>query len=145
MSFTPASVGEEAGLTVYYDTKTHIKFGRVRTQSGTEIRISENRGSGYNILAEIPETLEGSVPGDPQSLQLEVRTNGLVRTFRFSYDGNTWTELYTISDAWYLSDEGYTGGRQKRFTGCMVGMYACNGGTGTTTAADFDWFNYKPE
>jgi len=141
MHFTPQNPGESAGITAYYDTKTHIICGRRRTLSGYSLVVEDYRGSSYITYAEYPEEMSTISP----ILYLCLKTNYLERRFFYSYDGETWIELATISNAYHLSDEGYTGPYTKRFTGSMVGMFAYNGGNASTTSVDFDWFEYIPK
>ncbi|TCW60358.1 glycoside hydrolase family 43 protein [Treponema sp. J25] len=161
MEFNPQSPGEEAGLTLYYDTKTHIKFGRRRKGDSWYLFVEDQRGTGYIPVAERPEyPIPERVPGQesltiPQGntnktvpssqLYLRILTRALERHFLYSYDGLHWEELVTISDCYHLSDEGYQGPHSKRFTGTMVGIFAYNGGSCSTTPADFDWFEYIPQ
>ncbi|MBN2625882.1 MAG: glycoside hydrolase family 43 protein [Spirochaetales bacterium] len=138
MIFLPGDEYIEAGLTAYYDTKTHMKFCRVRANGRLWIRLSENRGYGYRTLAETPDSEQ-----DKGVIYLEMRFRDLERTFLWSWDGENWIELDTVRDCWFLSDEGFAMEGHKRFTGAMVGVYGYNGGKGTVEYADFDWFRYR--
>ena len=58
-------------------------------------------------------------------LYLKIKTEGLKRTFYYSFDGENYTEVYVAENIYYLCSEAISKG--KRFTGAMIGMYAYSG------------------
>jgi xylan 1,4-beta-xylosidase len=60
--------------------------------------------------------------------------------FSYSLDGQNWLKIGPPLNATHLSDEG--SGEIFRFTGSLVGLYACDL-TGQQLAADFEYFEYQ--
>lgn len=116
--------GGSCGLTCYYDEYSYIKFGAVKESGKTYIEITERIG----------ETTRHSLKQETTENELILKcvTKGLKRVF---YVNGKY--IYTINNAFYLSDEGV--GFGKRFTGAMVGMYC----VGEGSQGSFDSFNIK--
>ncbi len=74
------------------------------------------------------------------SLYLKISTEGLKRTFSYSHDGKTFTEVYAAENLYYLCSQAISKG--KRFTGAMIGLYAYSG-TESTIYPSFDSFEYS--
>ncbi len=99
------------------------------------------------------EGKEIEVDCSKKDIYLKVNVNYLTRAFYFSYDGEEYQHVDTLTNVYYLCDEGLKKG--KRFTGAMVGMYAYDGGFALDyinknggTAPDtiygaFDYFDYR--
>lgn len=141
--------GQDMGITCYYDENTFIKFGIFAT---TEEQP--------RLLIKVMEYIDGYIEGkeievdcSKKDIYLKVNVNYLTRAFYFSYDGEEYQHVDTLTNVYYLCDEGLKKG--KRFTGAMVGMYAYDGGFALDyinknggTAPDtiygaFDYFDYR--
>lgn len=141
--------GQDVGITCYYDENTFVKFGIFAT---TEEQP--------RLLIKVMEYVDGYIEGkeiqvdcSKKDIYLKVNVNYLTRAFYFSYDGEEYQHVDTLTNVYYLCDEGLKKG--KRFTGAMVGMYAYdggftldyinkNGGTAPDTIYGvFDYFDYR--
>lgn len=141
--------GQDVGITCYYDENTFVKFGIFAT---TEEQP--------RLLIKVMEYVDGYIEGkeiqvdcSKKDIYLKVNVNYLTRAFYFSYDGEEYQHVDTLTNVYYLCDEGLKKG--KRFTGTMVGMYAYdggftldyinkNGGTAPDTIYGvFDYFDYR--
>ncbi len=141
--------GQDMGITCYYDENTFIKFGIFAT---TEEQP--------RLLIKVMEYIDGYIEGkeievdcSKKDIYLKVNVNYLTRAFYFSYDGEEYQHVDTLTNVYYLCDEGLKKG--KRFTGAMVGMYVYDGGFALDyinknggTAPDtiygaFDYFDYR--
>ena len=95
----------DAGVTLYYDENTYIKFGVTKN----EVFVSEYIDNTYVRTEKKPFVFQGPVT-------FRVETDGLKRTFllnnRFLWQ---WTDVTSICS------EGLVKG--KRFTGAMYGVY----------------------
>lgn len=147
LDFTPTVRGMEAGMTLYYDTKTWITLSRASTAKGISLRVTVNRGQGPLVAADRIEFPAESLSSNEKTgktlspVYLRIDSDGLRRSFLASADGTAWTKILTLHDVWYLCDEGYSAPDHKRFTGTMIGLFAWNGGSGSVGTADFDWFS----
>ena len=79
---------------------------------------------------------------EEKPVYLKVVVEKLIRTFYYSYDGESWKEIGCLEQCIYLCDEGVPDD-PKRHTGTLVGIYANNGGCGSRKPADFDFFKYE--
>lgn len=141
--------GQDMGITCYYDENTFIKFGIFATTQEQP-----------RLLIKVMEYIDGYIEGkeievdcSKKDIYLKVNVNYLTRAFYFSYDGEEYQHVDTLTNVYYLCDEGLKKG--KRFTGAMVGMYAYDGGFALDyinknggTAPDtiygaFDYFDYR--
>lgn len=115
------SEGQEAGITCYYDENTWVCFFLSRNSESYFLQVREHIGK---------ETIDHRVEKltDPAGsrLVLGVETNYLQRRFYYAAAGEAWKTAETLSNVYYLCDEGISMG--KRFTGAMVGMYGYAGG-----------------
>ncbi len=141
--------GQDMGITCYYDENTFVKFGIFAT---TEEQP--------RLLIKVMEYVDGYIEGkeievdcSKKYIYLKVNVNYLTRAFYFSYDGEEYQHVDTLTNVYYLCDEGLKKG--KRFTGAMVGMYVYDGGftldyinkNGGTAPdiiyGEFDYFDYR--
>ncbi len=122
------------GLTGYYDENTYFTYGIYKNGNGYALKLFEkiDEDEKYTYTADIPEV--------QSSLYLRIVTEGLKRTFLYSIDGKSFTEVGTVQNLYYLCSQAITKG--KRFTGAMIGMYAYSGDN-TPFYAAFDSFNYE--
>ena len=97
----------EAGLTLYYDENTFIKFGVTDGQ----VLIKEYIGDGYKRVIGQDISFEGR-----SSLRMKAETKGLTRSFYL--DGKL---IGTLEQVTCICSEGYNKG--KRFTGAAYGVY----------------------
>ena len=97
----------EAGLTLYYDENTFIKFGVTDGQ----VLIKEYIGDGYKRVVGQDISFEGR-----SSLRMKAETKGLTRSFYL--DGKL---IGTLEQVTCICSEGYNKG--KRFTGAAYGVY----------------------
>ena len=112
--FLPASdtarqvlVDSEAGVTLYYDENSFVKFGLVNGQAW----VKEYAGDGY--------VRQKGVPFDPKqsiSVRLKVVTAGLCRSFYLND-----VLVASLDNVTCICSEGLT--RGKRFTGAAYGVY----------------------
>lgn len=159
MKINPMALGQNQGLTCYYDENTFLKFGvfmeataRDSEQDAQEntAKAADKRAVSYvmtlNVIQHIDEEdiACDSIPIDVKQhyIYLKVVTNYLKRSFYYSYDGEAYFHFVTLDNVNYLCDEGLKKG--KRFTGAMVGMYAY-GGQEYLSCAEFDYFHYIPK
>ena len=110
MEFTMDLVEEaeftsDAGVTLYYDENTYIKFGITKDM----VFVSEYVDNAYVRTEQKPFSFQKSVT-------FRVETKGLNRTF---YINNSY--LWHWSDVTSICSEGLVKG--KRFTGAMYGVY----------------------
>ncbi|MBS5282466.1 MAG: family 43 glycosylhydrolase [Clostridiales bacterium] len=97
---------EDAGMTLYYDENTYIKFGI----SGERAYVMEYIDDQYTRVTEGPAGTAGG------SVGLRVETRGLVREFYLND-----TLFAALDQVTCLCSEGLKKG--KRFTGAMTGVY----------------------
>lgn len=107
-------IGEDMGLTCYYDENTFLKYGIFRNEQGYILQVKEHIDVDDCISLQIPLT-------ETNELELAIEVEGLRRCFKYRCSNGTWLELGTLDNVYYLCDEGLKKG--KRFTGAMVGMY----------------------
>ena len=111
----------------------------------TEVSVPAN-GDGYalKLFEKIDEdekyTCTVDITEVTDSLYLKISTEGLKRTFSYSHDGKTFTEVYAAENLYYLCSQAISKG--KRFTGAMIGLYAYSG-TESTIYPSFDSFEYS--
>ena len=85
--------------------------------------------------------LHGSVRIPAGRIELRVEVDFERLRFGYRIGGGAWNWLPEFFDASILSDEATAPGAPN-FTGAFVGM-ACQDMSGTTRAADFDYFEYR--
>ncbi len=103
----------EAGLTLYYDTYTYIKYFVTKKNNQFFLGLVEKIGNEEIKHDLIPINFNGEI-------KLNISTNYLIRNFSYTLTNET-VESYSLNDVYYLSDEGVKLG--KRFTGAMYGIY----------------------
>lgn len=119
--------GQSVGITGYYDENTFFEFGLMRNDGKLIIYSNEHIGDVDSPIygdEEIHENVRGIV--------FYMDTDYLRRTLSYriitdenAVDNSEITIFTTLSNVYYLCDEGYHIG--KRFTGALVGMYAYAG------------------
>ena len=128
VEYNPENQNEEAGLTVFMDTKYHYDLS-VRNADGKRILILTytlgllNHTEKEVVLTDGPVELR--VTGSPTDYQ-----------FLFKQGGNDFAELGKVN-ASFLSSESVGG-----FTGVFIGLFATGNGKASQADAYFDWFNY---
>jgi xylan 1,4-beta-xylosidase len=85
----------------------------------------------YSI--EIPKGYEN------KDIALRIDTDYLKRSFWYGFGTKADLLLGTLSDVYYLCDEGYDKG--KRFTGAMIGMYAVSGAVEEKAWGEFQYWD----
>lgn len=121
------NIGQDYGLTCYYDENTYLKFGLFETKEGLFLQVVEH------IDEETKISLSTKVTNG--EYRLRIVTEGLKRSFYYQSlvekEEANWCSLGLLDRVYYLCDEGIN--RGKRFTGAMVGMYAHAGGNSSLT------------
>ena len=122
------------GMTGYYDENTYFTYGIYKNGDGYALKLFEkiDEDEKYTCTVDITEVTD--------SLYLKISTEGLKRTFSYSHDGKTFTEVYAAENLYYLCSQAISKG--KRFTGAMIGLYAYSG-TESTIYPSFDSFEYS--
>lgn len=129
LNFQAASDGDEAGLTVWMDSRHHAEI-LIEKQAGKYFVTVRSRIGG--LAARIAQT---ELPGGQAVLQ--VRANRLFYAFGFAAEDGKETILAT-SETRYLSSE-VAGG----FTGVYFGLYASGNGKDSLAPACFEWFDER--
>ncbi|SCX81859.1 family 43 glycosylhydrolase [Butyrivibrio sp. INlla14] len=123
--------GQSAGITGYYDENTYLEFGIVKKDGMLYIYSNEHIGEDDNIFYG-----EKALKAEFCGIELVMTTDMLVRTLSYRLlPSSELTTFNTLSDVYYLCDEGYHIG--KRFTGALVGMYAYGGKESLTAVFEF--------
>ena len=141
MKMPKLNVGQNAGITCFYDENTFLKFGVFHNNDneGFVLQVVEHIGDENRKSQTFP------IDKDKEYIYLKVVTNYLRRELLVSYDGEKYTSILILNNVYYLCDEGLKKG--KRFTGAMVGMYAFAGQNeqqeSNNLIAEFDYFNYE--
>ena len=121
-------------MTCYYDENTYLKFGVFAEGGKTLLKVQEHvdNDTWDSFAVEMKETAGGATDkAFAKEVVLKCETRGLERTFSYrlcDYAENKasvadaeFTVLGTLSNVYYLCDEGIR--RGKRFTGAMIGVY----------------------
>jgi xylan 1,4-beta-xylosidase len=129
LDYDPALDGEEAGLTVWMNPRHHYDLAVTSGDGARRIRVRARLGNLVAVVAQdlLPEGL----------VTLLVRADRYTYEFAIRPQGGDERVLATL-EARYLATE-VAGG----FTGVYFGLYASGNGQGNTTAACFDWFDYR--
>lgn len=130
------SIGQDFGLTCYYDENTYLKFGLFETTEGLLLQVVEH------IDEETKISLSTKV--SKGEYRLRIVTEGLKRGFYYqrltNQEETNWNLLGELDRVYYLCDEGIR--RGKRFTGAMVGMYA-HAGENSALFGEFKDIEYQ--
>lgn len=124
------------GITGFYDENTYFTYGIYKNGDEYSLKLFEK------IDEDEKYTFSADIPRSSSSLYIRVITRGLSRTFLYSVDGKSYSEIGTVDNLYYLCSQAIVKG--KRFTGAMIGMYAYSG-NGDTIYAPFDSFEYISE
>lgn len=111
---------QEAGVTCYYDENTYLTFHLIQTCEGLRIQVFEHIDE-MNRLSFQSEIINESL----KQITFKIVTKGLVRSFYYRINSNSYQALGTLEQVNYLCDEGIKKG--KRFTGAMYGFYGYAG------------------
>ncbi len=130
MQLPELKIGQDAGVTCYYDENTYLKFGVFCDANGLYVKVQEKIGDQVidhpaKQIVGLKRLIPGtgmSVNTEKQAIIFRMTVDGLERYFLFSLDGEHYEEAAHLDNVYYLCDEGLKKG--KRFTGAMVGMYA---------------------
>lgn len=142
LSFATLQDGQDAGMTCYYDENTYLKFGVFIEGGKAYLKVQEHvdKETWDSFVVELEsgeEDSEGSInETSAKEIILKCETRGLERTFSYKLCNRAeenasvaeagFTVLCTLSNVYYLCDEGIK--RGKRFTGAMIGVYAHGNG-----------------
>ena len=125
------SESQSLGITGYYDENTFFEFGIKCLNGKNYIYSNEHIGDeDRTVLSAV------DIPKNTENITFCMETDRLKRTLSYKSDESELTIFNTLSNVYYLCDEGYHKG--KRFTGAMVGMYAYAGMDDPLTAKFFD-------
>jgi xylan 1,4-beta-xylosidase len=137
LEFFPENFMQSAGLTCYYDTRTHFYLRVTRDEArGKILGIVLTDDGNYDELAE-----SEIVVNDWKRFFLRAEIDFQKLQFSASSDGNNWQNIGPILDFSKLSDD-YGAGLH--FTGAMAGLCAQDL-SGERLHADFDYFDYQPK
>ena len=138
MKVPQLEIGQEAGVTCYYDENTWVNFYLGRNEAGLFIQVREHIGTKdilhqaesllmLQLLAYNGQKAQASENSDTKQetyITFYVDTEYLNRKFSYQI-GTEKVQLANLDNVYYLCDEGIRMG--KRFTGAMIGMYAYAG------------------
>lgn len=138
MKVPQLEIGQEAGVTCYYDENTWVNFYLGRSEAGLFVQVREHIGT-KDILHQAESLLMLQLLAyRGQKMQIEETDSTKQETYitfyvdteylnrKFSYQiGTEKVQLANLDNVYYLCDEGIRMG--KRFTGAMIGMYAYAG------------------
>ncbi len=115
---------QTAGITGYYDENTYFEFGIIKNRGGFFVYSKQHVGDSDKIRLS-----KASLPQNVENIYFRMDTDYFTRTLSYSTvtEGtfSDHVEFETLRDVNYLCDEGLN--RGKRFTGALVGMFACRG------------------
>ena len=135
-------IGQEAGVTCYYDENTWVKFYLGRSDAGLFVQVKEHIGT-KDICHQEESLLMLQLltyGGQKQETYITFYVDTEYLNRKFSYQiGTERIQLANLDNVYYLCDEGIRMG--KRFTGAMIGMYAYAGET--PLEVEFVEFDYE--
>lgn len=114
LDYTPASINDFAGLTLFQNEKYQFLFGKT-VINGKESLILYRIQKNKKVLSAIPLDKKEM----KSSVYLKVEGNGRYYNFLYSFNGKKWKTLCANADASNLSTE-VSGG----FVGVGIGLYA---------------------
>ncbi len=132
VEFAAQSPRQMAGLVAYYARNGHYFLKKSANDQGQAVLQVVG-----HINNEYLEFCEEQVIGDPHEVYMRLELSTHWYQFSYSLDGENWLEIGPRLNSTLLSDEG--SGDIFRFTGSLVGLYACDL-TGKQLAADFRYF-----
>lgn len=136
MEFEPTHFMQMAGLVVYYSRDGYYFLKKTLNDAGqTILQIVHNLSGHYDEQPEV-------VIEPCQTIYLRLVLDKYWYQFSYSYDTAQWLPIGPRLNSTPLSDEAGPDGF--RFTGTMVGLYACDV-SGQQTPADFDYFDYQEQ
>lgn len=107
--------GQEAGMVCYYDELTYLKFSLGGDGAVHAVEHIEDTERTYPPVP---------VPAGIRHIWFRIMTHVFDRILAVSFDGTHYQEVAHLPNVDYLCDEGSHKG--KRFTGPLVGLYACH-------------------
>lgn len=113
-------MGDEFGITGYYDENTYLTFGPCHTEAGKKLMLKEHIGDTDREY--FCEMKEEDMLEDGKTIELKMVTERLKRSFYIRAAEGEWTLAAVLENVNYICDEGWRHG--KRFTGAMEGIYA---------------------
>ncbi len=139
MDFSPLLDGQDAGITMYYDENTYLKFGLFRHGGKYILSVFEKIDTEeHTALSEdITEKIMTQLSQNKPYIVLKSDVEYLKRSFAYAFTDGIKTSgdcadltdkakaIGAIDNVYYLCDEAIKKG--KRFTGAMVGVYAYAG------------------
>ena len=139
IDFSPLLEGQDAGITMYYDENTYLKFGLFRRDEKYMLSVFEKIDADeHTALSEdITEKIMTQLSQNKPYIVLKSNVEYLKRSFAYAFADSInasdscidlTDKTKTIGDidsVYYLCDEAIKKG--KRFTGAMVGVYAYAG------------------
>ena len=133
MEFMPTRFTQFAGLTVWYDTRTHYFLQVCHDErQGRIIRVALSDDGDYEEPADAVLIIDDWL----ETVYLRANIDHAELTFEASPDTERWTQLGGVFDMTRISDD-Y--GSILHFTGAMIGLCAYDV-AGQGSHADFDWF-----
>ena len=124
LDIPPMFEDQTAGITGYYDENTYFEFGIIKNKNGLFVYSNQHVGDSDKIrLSKAP------VSERADKICFVMDTDHFTRVLSYTTvtDGipGDRVEFETLRNVNYLCDEGLK--RGKRFTGALVGMFACRG------------------
>ena len=133
MQLPKMKVGQDAGITCYYDENTYLKFAVFEKEDGLYIGVQEKIGE--QVISHPMQKLKKTV----EAVYFKVTAVKMDWLFSYSIDGKEYQNIAHIDNVYYLCEEGLKKG--KRFTGAMLGMYAHAGNeTKETLYVTYEYF-----
>ncbi|MBX5448433.1 glycoside hydrolase family 43 protein [Thermogemmatispora sp.] len=140
LEFEPQIDGHEAGLVVWMNAHHHYEIALTRHEGERCVIVRRRIGSLTAIVAREPVEA-GPITLSIRAIQPRQPAWGATSLYLFSY-ASADEEPHELArgEARYLASE-VAGG----FTGVYFALYATTNGAATSVAADFDWFEYRPD
>lgn len=130
IDFAPTSAAELAGIAVRQSENDHLVLAISGNGAGQRRVLVLRRVGGVDTVLAEQQLAEGLVT-------LSIRIVGQQHSFEYSHSaGETATILATTNGSALSS--AVAGG----FLGVWIGLFATSNGEASTSAADFDWFDY---
>lgn len=130
--FQPATPGESAGMTIFYNNLNYYTLLLTMEDSNTTSLILTCCEKGIStVLKSQP------ISQNPLFLKAEIRHQKIQFLYRASSE--SWISLGEPVSGTMLNKENGGG-----FTGTYLGMYASSHRHSTTSYTDFQWFEYLP-
>jgi alpha-N-arabinofuranosidase len=132
MDFFDAQEGDESGITVFMNNKSHYDLFVKQATGGKRVLVLR-----YRLGALSHTACEVAIPKG--NVHLQVRGEKDYYSFAYSTDGKNFEALGKV-DVCYISSETAGG-----FTGIYLGLYATSSAKSSKAYADVDKFVYTPK